>query len=796
MNFLKFIKSYIELCLWLLIFAVGIRFFEAILLSRESYDFTSNLLWNLTGLCYDISLYLRISVCFLVLFVSCCFFSEKTTRIVARILLSLLLFFSLIGILFFATSGFLLDRVVFTYSLKEIWFIIQTSGKSPVWVYIVVIALPVFYFFISNKRIKINNITLIVFAVFTLFSFFICVKPPIHSKQYHIKTNKTYFFWKSVLKNQNASFKKNNEEVFKSVKEFRSFFPEHQFVEMEYPFLYRAASKDVLTPFFNFNSEPPHFVFIIVEGLAYEFFKNDYRLMPFLDALSKRSLVWEHCLSVSARTFGVLPALFGAAPLGEEGFMYQCPNNPDYHSLLRILHQNNYTNRFFYGGWIGFDNTNHFCHQNNMTYLNTDDWEQDIKDESIGISWGYEDHLVYLQALRKLNRVNQSPRVDVYLSYFTHVPFKYPRSSYFQNIVKGKVIQNKTLPDRKKKDILNALDIYGSFAYADWALQQLIEGYQKREDYGNTIFIITGDHHVSSKQFGGYYNYHVPLLIYSPMLQSGRNMKGVVSHRDITPTFLSLLQHNFNIETPKEVTWLNTALDTSLTFNAQTFSPLQLIDHTIGGVVYKNYLLCEGILEKFTDGTLHKINDPDVLQQMNRLLSLYRTLDSYVFYNDALINNHNAYKYRGANTVIHIEDTIAQGSYFAKKSNLPIAEGPKGHITTLYFDGSCLYPIEFLHFPIPDDIEEFRVDLEFNIYIKNAGDENFWVVTTSPDDEWKSECLDIDKQNQWYAYKHTFKYSKEIWEHFEKDRLLKIFLCNPNKLEGYVDDIKIKVKTL
>ena len=796
MIFLKYIKSYVELCLWLLIFAVGIRFFEAILLSRESYDFASNILWNVTGLCYDLFLYLRISVWILVLFVAGCFYSEKTTRMVTRIFLSLMLLFSLIGILFFATSGFLLDKVVFTYSLKEIWLIIQTSSKSPVWVYIVAVALPVLYFFISGKRIKINNIVLIVFAAFTLLSFFICVKPPLHSNQYHIKINKTYFFWKSVLKNQNTLFKENNEEIFKAVKEFRSYFPEHRFVEPEYPFLYQATSKDVLAPFFNLKPEPPNLVFIIVEGLAYEFFKNDYQLMPFLDSLSKKSLVWEHCLCVSARTFGVLPALFGAAPLGEEGFMYQCPNNPDYHSLLRILHQNNYTNRFFYGGWIGFDNTNHFCHQNNITYLNSDDWDQDIKDESIGISWGYEDHLVYSQALRKLKQANQSPRVDVYLSYFTHLPFKYPRSSHFQNIVKDKVIQNKTLTGKKKKDMLNALDIYGSFAYSDWALQQIIEGYQKREDFDNTIFIITGDHHVSAKQFGGYYNYHVPLLIYSPMLQSGRSMKGVVSHRDITPTFLSLLQHHFNIETPKEVTWLNSALDTSLTFNAQTFSPLQLIDHTIGGIVYKNYLLCEGILEEFTDGDSRKVVDPNVLQQMNRLLHLYRTLDSYAFYNDALINNHNAYKYSKANTIIHIEDTIAQDSYFAKSSNLPIAEGPEGHKTTLYFDGSHLYPIKFLHFNIPDDIEEFRVDLEFKIYIKNAGEEDFWIVTSSPDIAWKAEYLDMDKQNQWYTYKHTFKYGKETWEHSDKERLLKIFLWNHHQLEGYVDDIKLKVKTL
>jgi len=115
---LTFCKSYIELSIWLLVFAVGIRFFEAILLSRINNDFGSSLVWNLNGLCYDISLYLRISIWGLMLFVAACFLYEKPSRIVLRIFQSLMLLLSLIGIVFFATSGYLLDKVVFSYSKK------------------------------------------------------------------------------------------------------------------------------------------------------------------------------------------------------------------------------------------------------------------------------------------------------------------------------------------------------------------------------------------------------------------------------------------------------------------------------------------------------------------------------------------------------------------------------------------------------------------------------------------------------------------------------------------------------
>jgi len=788
-------KSYIELSVWLLIFAVGIRFFEAILLNRTGNDFGSSIVWNLTGLCYDIALFLRVSVCILILFVAACFLSEKKARLILRILLSLMLLISLIAIVFFTTSGYLLDKVIFTYSIHEIWGIVRSSSKSPTWVYIVIGIVPLLYFYLSGKRIKINRVLLIIFTAFTLLSFFIFNNLSSDTDQYHIKTNKDHFWGKSIFKKQPV-FTENNKEIIKTVNEFRSYFPELQFEEIEFPFLYKAKYKDVLSPFFNLKAEPPNFVFIIVEGLGYDYVYDDYQLMPFLDSLSKKSLSWKYCLSTSPRTFGVLPALFGAAPLGEKGFMNQCPNNPEYHSLPRILHKNGYTNHLFYGGWIGFDNMEFFTKMNGMEYLKKDDWDQDIKNETINSEWGYEDHLTYLQAHRRLNHEKSSPRMDVYLSLTTHDPFEYPNSSHFQNIIKNKTIQNKNLSEQQKKDIFKYINIYGAYFYSDWSIQQLMEGYKKRNDFDNTIFIITGDHIPFSKQFGGYENCHVPLIIYSPMLKSGRTMKGVVSHRDITPTLLSLLKHNYDIETPSEVTWLNTALDTSLQFNANTFSPLQILDHSVGGVLYKNYIFCEGILEELTDGIPRKINNPNVLQQMNHLQSLYQSLDQYILNNDALIRSTYAHNHKSENTIINIEDSIYQESYFARNSELKIVEGPQEHKTTLYFDSSYKVPIKFLHFDIPNDMKEFCVEIEFEIFIKNDdSNKTLCVVVNLPEVSYKSDDLSHDKHNKWYTYKNTLTYKKELLERLGEKRYLISHLWNTGKVEGYIDNIKVKINT-
>ena len=793
----KYVKSYIELCLFLLVFAIVIRFFETILLYRNIHDFVSSILLNLTGLSYDISLFLCAGIWILIIFIVACFFNEKIARVLLRILLSLMLLVSLMLVLFFTTSGFLLDKVVFTYSLQEIWGIVMASSKSPVWVYIVIVVLPVLYFYLSGKRIKINRLLLMLFAVLTLSSFFISNTLTPRTAQYNVKVNKEYFFLKNLFIKQTSIDLKNNEDLIKTVTEFRGYFPELQFDDSTFPFLHQAEYKDVLSSFFNLKPEPPNLVFIIIEGLNYDNLYNDFQLMPFLDSLSTKSLTWEYCLSTSSRTFGVLPALFGAGPLGEKGFMDLCPNTPEFHSLPRILYQNRYTNNFFYGGWMEFDHMESFVKINDTKYLGNADWEEDIKNETLSFEWGYEDHLTYMQALRKLNNVKSLPRMDLYLSLSTHDPFEYPNRLHFEDILKQKLLGNNTQTKMQKEKYLKSSKLYGSFAYADWAIEQLMEGYKNRSDFENTIFIITGDHSCFVSQYAGYSNYHVPLIIYSPMLKSARKMKGVVSHRDITPTLISLLKNNYNIETPEEVAWLNTALDTSLTFNANTFSPLQLIGHSIGGILHKNYMLCEGILEELTEDGPVKINNASVLQKMNRLLILYQTLDSYILNNDALIKNEYSHK-KTTNIALYIEDTIAKKSYFAVKSKLPVVKESEHSNTALYMDSATSFT-EFTTFQIPQNVSLIQVDIEFKYRIKPRSESNgdvHIIVSVEKDTEssfYNSDYLTID--NEWNTYKKTIVSKKEIYASLGKDCKLVIYIWNQGKLEGYFDDIMVKIST-
>jgi hypothetical protein len=246
---------------------------------------------------------------------------------------------------------------------------------------------------------------------------------------------------------------------------------------------------------------------------------------------------------------------------------------------------------------------------------------------------------------------------------------------------------------------------------------------------------------------------------------------------------------------PSEVAWLSNTLDTSLMFNAQTFSPLQNINHPIGGILYKNYLFAEGILEELTDGVPRKINNSEVVKQMSRLQSLYQFLDQFIINNDALIKSEYAHISKSKTDIINNEDRISQGSYFANSSQLKVVKAPEGHSTTLYFDESYEYPINFLHISIPDSMEIINIEIEFMIYIINESDDSklVSVVADLANLSYKSDLLTNDKQNRWFTFKKKLTYKKDMLELLGEERYLKIYLWNKDKLGGYIDDIKVRV---
>jgi uncharacterized sulfatase len=153
-------------------------------------------------------------------------------------------------------------------------------------------------------------------------------------------------------------------------------------------------------------------------------------------------------------------------------------------------------------------------------------------------------------------------------------------------------MQQLNFTDDKKKAYRGYKDQYASILYCDDALRMFFDACKKRIDFDHTIFLITGDHRMPEIPMRTKIDrFHVPLLIYSPLLNRTASFASVSSHFDIAPSLLSYLHHNYNFQKPELSTWMGSGLDTSGSFVNNHLYPLMQTKNDIVDFVMGTYHL-------------------------------------------------------------------------------------------------------------------------------------------------------------------------------------------------------------
>ena len=140
-------------------------------------------------------------------------------------------------------------------------------------------------------------------------------------------------------------------------------------------------------------------------------------------------------------------------------------------------------------------------------------------------------------------------------------------------------------------------NIYSTILYTDDALRYLFEQYAKLPAYGNTVFIITGDHRLPEIPMSTKVDrFHVPLIIFSPLLKRTAHIESISSHLDIAPSLLAFLKKNYRLDNPSLAPWVGSGLDTDSSFRNIHSYPLKhtktnLIDY-ISGMFFIDQELC------------------------------------------------------------------------------------------------------------------------------------------------------------------------------------------------------------
>jgi cellulose synthase/poly-beta-1,6-N-acetylglucosamine synthase-like glycosyltransferase/phosphoglycerol transferase MdoB-like AlkP superfamily enzyme len=379
--------------------------------------------------------------------------------------------------------------------------------------------------------------------------------------------------------------------------------------EAHYPFLHKDSTADVLSPLFNKDSTAPDIVILLVEGLGRAFTNENAYLgnfTPFLDSLSKQSLYWENFLSNGGRTFAVLPSILGSLPFGSNGFNELGDKMPAHLSLMSILKSNGYHTSFYYGGDASFDNMALFLQKQKIDGL------YDIKSfpadyprlpENNGFSWGYGDKELFKHVLNKHDeQAGKQPSLQVVLTVSTHNPFLVNEQDHYLAAFEQQM--NKLNFTEKQKEEHRKYDHqYASILYADDAIRSFINNYITKPGFKNTIFLITGDHRMPEIPMASKIDrYHVPLIIYSPLLKRPVKFESISSHSDIAPSLMAYLKNNFNLKAPSLVTWMGSGLDTAHNFRNIHATAMKQTKSNLADFILGDYHLNDQALFKMMKG--------------------------------------------------------------------------------------------------------------------------------------------------------------------------------------------------
>jgi lipoteichoic acid synthase len=340
-----------------------------------------------------------------------------------------------------------------------------------------------------------------------------------------------------------------------------------------YPLMHKVSYDDVLGPRFTLGAQKPNFVFVIVEGLGRDFTGVNAQyggFMPFLDSLAGRSLSFDNFVSTSGRTFGILPSLLGSLPFGETGFMELGPKMPPHVTLVTLLKAEGYKTNYFTGTNGHFDNIDQF-----MERQGTDRFVDQFafggsyfkQPASVGgESWGYPDDALFRRSLEILGAPTEAPRLDIYLTITTHEPFIPPGAEEYRKRFEQRLV---ALPVTvgTKAEMQKSSGVFESLLYTDDALRNFLASYAKRADYARTLFFITGDHRmIPLAPDNRLKRYHVPMIIFSPMLKAPERIASVSSHLDIPISVLALMRKKYGMKLPESAAWLGSGLDTVRAF--------------------------------------------------------------------------------------------------------------------------------------------------------------------------------------------------------------------------------------
>ncbi len=623
--------------LWLL------RIFEYTAIASKSFTVAA---WRfeLLGLLYDTWFWL---IWCTVLFFPLRLIFQKKEKLFFRVFhsLNLVLLICFLGLLItFSERNTPFDHELFTRNSKDTIDTVKQMLASGIKPYIpFLIYLPAYFILYQGVTKKINiraGVKKTGQALMLLASIGVLFTNPSPSwfKQrsaYYLSVNKFSYWVQDSFRFLTSRYRKKNVNLPEEIAFYQSNQPFH-FTSSQYPLLHKNEEEDVLGPFFNLKPTPPNIVLLVVEGLSRDFSGNHAyagSFTPFLDSLSNHSLTWDNFVSTAPGTFAAHPAITGSLPYGKRGFSV-INVLPDHLSLVKILRNNGYYSRFLVGFNPDFDNMGGYIRAQGTDFVL---WRYPSKYKEMGIGkegWGmgYPDDALYSRSFEVMDSIPRYPFFNMYHTGTTHMPYLFDQKAQYEKKFDAK-LKTMQVPASIKRTLAETKDVLVTFMFSDDCIRKFFHDFSKRPEYANTIFLITGDHHIGSfPATSEIDDYHVPLIIYSPLLKRAQRFLSVNTHNNIAPTLAAFLSKNYAFKNrPKEVHWLSDVLDTAQQFRNIHSMPFMSWSREILDYIYQDYFLSGDQLYRMKNGLLlEKIENDTLQEQITRLRENFKVINNYV----------------------------------------------------------------------------------------------------------------------------------------------------------------------
>jgi cellulose synthase/poly-beta-1,6-N-acetylglucosamine synthase-like glycosyltransferase/phosphoglycerol transferase MdoB-like AlkP superfamily enzyme len=505
-------------------------------------------------------------------------------------------------------KNFALLGILIAVTLTPLWFAGRSAFKS-IYAGITFLSLGLIAFFIPSNILQSEELS--------------------HANTFSQTAAKSK--WEYFFTSNEDNFISDHPELTQLWGDTEDFSADPEMLNATFPFWRKEKTPDFLGPHFNKSPKTPNLVFVVLEGFGHAYTSpKGYigNFTPFLDSLSHKSLFWENNLSSAGRTFGALPSITGSLPFGKNGFL-EIGKTPENFNLYNILKANGFETGFYYGGHVSFDRYREFLEYSKVDHIVDEPFFSSPYKKlpaNNGESWGYEDQAVFNKVL-EMQKVQEKPYFNMLLTLSTHNPFLINNRTYYEKMYNQRMQSNQLSPEQKKwaSGFKNQLV---SVLNADDALKDFFQNYNKRPDYENTIFVITGDHSMPEITLESNIDrFHVPLMIYSPLLKEPKLFKKTTSHFDIAPSILAFYKNNYKIHTPSTVTWIGKGFTPDLEVNKSYIPIMQSKDMMVDFVSGKYYLHNDKLFT-LNNSDEEEYNDEATLKTVSKQFSRYKNMNS------------------------------------------------------------------------------------------------------------------------------------------------------------------------